>query len=263
MTNTNASRSRSEALDTSVLYDDDSITLHLADHADILTADGTADLAVVDPPYGDTSLPWDQRTVAWLEPVTATLRPNGSIWLWGSLSSLLTMVPAAESAGWKVSQEIIWEKHNGTNATADRFRRVHELCVLLYRGPWAATFHDPQFSLDASERTVRTRQRPAHWGELGEAAYRSECGGPRHLRSVMYERSAHGSALHPTQKPLGITRTLIQYACPPGGLVIDPYAGSATTLVAARMCGRRAVGAERDGTYAHRAAARLRTEAVR
>ena len=77
------------------------------------------------------------------------------------------------------------------------------------------------------------------------------------LRSVMYERSAHGSAIHPTQKPLGITRTLIQYACPPGGLVIDPYAGSGTTLVAAQQCGRAAVGAEMDEGYAVAAADRL------
>lgn len=131
MTNTLAT----QTLDKSALFDDGAVRLHLADHADVLPADGKADLAVVDPPYGDTSLPWDQRTVAWLEPVSAALKPHGSIWLWGSLSSLFTMVPAAESAGWKVSQEIIWEKHNGTNATADRFRRVHELCVLLYRGP--------------------------------------------------------------------------------------------------------------------------------
>ncbi len=100
-------------------------------------------------------------------------------------------------------------------------------------------------------------QRPAHWGELGEAVYRSEDGGPRHMRSVMYERSSHGDAIHPTQKPLGVLRTLIEYACPPGGLVLDPYAGSASTLIAARWAGRHAIGAERDGGYAQLARDRL------
>lgn len=73
----------------------------------------------------------------------------------------------------------------------------------------------------------------------------------------MYERSAHGSAIHPTQKPLGITRTLIQYACPPGGLVVDPYCGSGTTLVAADRCGRDAIGTEKDAEYHARAVKRL------
>lgn len=112
-------------------------------------------------------------------------------------------------------------------------------------------------SLDATARQVRRKQRPAHWGDIGEHAYSTEDGGPRLMRSVQYERSAHGSAIHPTQKPLGICRTLIQYSCPPGGLVVDPYAGSATTLVAARMCNRRAIGVELLAPYVDRAVRRL------
>lgn len=216
-----------------------------------------ADLAIVDPPYGDTALDWDRVAIEWLPYVEDALKPNGSVWLWGSLRYLMVALPAAEERGWQVSQDIVWEKHNGSGSAADRFRRVHEHAVLLYRGPWADVYRDPQFSLDATPRKVRRKQRPAHWGDIGEHAYKTDDDGPRFLRSVMYERSAHGSAIHPTQKPLGITRTLIQYACPPGGLVIDPYAGSGTTLVAAQQCGRAAVGAEMDEGYAVAAADRL------
>lgn len=238
-------------------FTDDLVELHRGRFEDVLTSIEGADLAIVDPPYGDTALEWDRVERGWLPFVAAALKPSGSVWLWGSLRYLTHAIPAAEAAGWSVSQDIVWEKHNGSGSAADRFRRVHEHAVLLYRGPWAKVHSNPQSSLDATPRQVRRKQRPAHWGEIGDHAYATEDGGPRQMRSVMYERSAHGTAIHPTQKPVGIYRTLIQYSCPLHGLVIDPFAGSATTLVAARQCGRRAIAAEVDEGYIAAAVERL------
>lgn len=47
-------------------------------------------------------------------------------------------------------------------------------------------------------------------------------------------------------KPLALMRHLVTLACPRGGLVLDPFAGSGTTLQAALAEGRRAVGVEAD-----------------
>lgn len=245
---------------STVVFADSLVTLHHARFEAVLTPGLDADLAIVDPPYGDTSLPWDRLATEWVGPVTDALKPTGSIWLWGSLSSLLAMLPVAAERGWRVSQDVVWEKQNGTGLAADRFRRVHEHVVHLYRARrWADVYHQPQYSADAQTRRVRRRQRPKHWGDIGAGAYRTDDGGDRLVRSVLFERNDHGRALHPTQKPLGITRTLIEYACPGRGegLVLDPYSGSASTLVAARDCNRRALGAEVDAAYAQAAARRL------
>lgn len=240
-----------------VAYSDDLVLLCHDDMETMLPAIQDADLAIIDPPYGETNLEWDRRGQEWLALVSAALKPNGMLVLWGSMRSLLVAGPAVLAAGWSYSQDVVWEKHNGSNAKAEMFRRVHEHAVLFFRGAWEDTYHDPQFSMDASPRYVRRKQRPQHWGPLGEHVYRSEDGGPRLMRSVMYERSAHGHAIHPTQKPLGVLRTLIQYGCPPGGLVLDPFAGSASTLVAARWAGRRAIGIEKHEPYVQAATARL------
>lgn len=54
---------------------------------------------------------------------------------------------------------------------------------------------------------------------------------------------------HPTVKPLALMRHLVTLACPAGGLVLDPFAGSGTTLQAALDEGRRAVGVEADPLF--------------
>ncbi len=62
---------------------------------------------------------------------------------------------------------------------------------------------------------------------------------------------------HPTQKPLKLMRYLCKLITPPNGLVLDPFAGSGTTLLAARQQGFRALGIEKDEEYCAIAARRL------
>ncbi|HKY60036.1 MAG TPA: site-specific DNA-methyltransferase [Gemmatimonadota bacterium] len=63
---------------------------------------------------------------------------------------------------------------------------------------------------------------------------------------------------HPTVKPLALMRWLVRLVTPPGGLVLEPFAGSGTTLRAAREEGFRAIGIEREEEYLADAAHRLR-----
>lgn len=69
------------------------------------------------------------------------------------------------------------------------------------------------------------------------------------MRSVIYAASENGKALHPTQKPEPILEPLILNACPPGGVVLDPFGGSGSTGFVAARLGRRAVLIERDPGY--------------
>jgi site-specific DNA-methyltransferase (adenine-specific) len=214
------------------------------------------DCVVADPPYEETDLKWDSLMKGWTKvlPVKAT----GSAWCFGSLRAFIRS--ADEWQDWAIAQEVIWEKHNGTNNANDRFRRVHEMAVQFYRGSWGDVYKDPVYTQDAIKKAVRRKTRPAQWGEIGPSYYTSEDSGPRLQRSVIKVRSCHGNALHPTQKPLGILGPLIFYSCPAGGIVLDPSMGSGSTLCAARELGRRAIGIEKDERFCEIAVKRLAQE---
>lgn len=58
-----------------------------------------------------------------------------------------------------------------------------------------------------------------------------------------------GAAPHPTTKPLPLMRELVELFTEPGDLVLDPFMGSGSTLVACKMLGRRGIGWELDQSY--------------
>jgi site-specific DNA-methyltransferase (adenine-specific) len=211
---------------------------------------GSVDVIVTDPPYGETSLAWDGHVWGWATPALRVLKPSGSMWVFGSLRSML--MTRDEFSGWKLCQDVIWEKHNGSGFASDRFRRVHEIILQRYpqTASWADIYKDPQFTDDTTNRVVRRKERPPHFGKTENSIYVSEDGGPRLQRSVIFARSAHGNADHETQKPEAILGPLILYSCPPGGTVLDPFAGSGATCATAERLGRKWIGIELDPKYA-------------
>ena len=225
-----------------------SCTLYLGDARDILPSIGRVDACVTDPPYGVTALKWDKQISGWEQLIDA---PH--LWCFGSLRFFMGWKPE----GWRYAQDVVWEKHNGSNNHADRFRRVHELAVHFYRGECADLHKETIYTHDATARAVRRKAKPQHFGNVAPSSYVSEDGGPRMMRSVIYAPSCHGEAVHPTQKPVAVISPLVQYSAPPGGLVLDPFMGSGTTGVACAKLGRRFVGIEIDPGYFEAACRRI------
>lgn len=231
-------------------YEDDQITLYCGDMREIVPALGlTADAIVTDPPYEETSLKWDRWPKGWVKVVEA-VAPQ--MWCFGSVR--MFWEHRDEFAEWKHAQEIIWEKHNGSGFATDRFKRVHELALHFYLGDWSSLYKKTPMIQGAYKAPKRFAQ-PAHTGEIG--AYSAQDKDSRIQRSVIHVRSCHGHAIHPTQKPEGIIRPLLQHSVPPGGLVLDCFAGSGTTLAVARELGLRAVGIDSKEEYCNKIVDRL------
>ncbi len=87
-------------------------------------------------------------------------------------------------------------------------------------------------------------------GERSRFNYCSKAPGAERL-------AADDGTQHPCVKPLALMRWLVRLVCPPGGSVLDPFAGSGTTLLAALEEGRRAVGIEKEPAYCAIAEKRL------
>jgi site-specific DNA-methyltransferase (adenine-specific) len=241
---------------TQPYYADDTVTLYHGDMREVLPALGiAADCIVTDPPYQETSLGWDRWPDGW---PTLAATVASSLRCFGSMRMFLDR--RDEFAAWKLSQDVVWEKHNGSGFQNDRFKRVHEHALHWYLGDWRYQHLDvPRVpsTYDSKGRSSSIRAaRTPHTGDIGGAAYVDD--GLRLARSVLYAKSMHRAAIHPTEKPVsGLLDHLIEYACAPGGLVVDPFAGSGSTLEAARLTGRRAIGIEISEKYCQLAAERL------
>ncbi len=222
-------------------YEADGITLYHGDMREILPHLQPVDAVVTDPPYNETSLEWD----VWPDGWPTLLQPLArSMWCFGSLRMFWNRVP--QFAGWKLSQDVVWEKHNGSGLHADRFKRVHELAIHLYHGEWGTLYKSPvivSFEGERKRSQFKRGQKPQHFGEV-EAGSGYDYDGKRIMRSVIPVRSCHGYAVNETQKPEGIVAPLLEYCVPAGGIVLDCFAGSGTVLAVARSQGKRAVGIE-------------------
>ena len=80
---------------------------------------------------------------------------------------------------------------------------------------------------------------------------------PEHPIGDVVDWTYSGNKLHPTQKPVSVLTPLIESFCPRGGIVLDPFAGSGSTLIAARTSGRRYMGVELDPQFHEVASQRM------
>lgn len=149
---------------------------------------------------------------------------DAALELWGDRCGVVFGDPLIDRPA-RVKQALGYRKPSGsgTKGTFGGFLRDLELVYLT--GPWEA-------------------------GTSGRSSVLVS--GERNIASTYGLASRYG---HPHAKPVDVMETLIA-TCPPG-VIADPFAGSGSTLVAARNLGRRAVGVELDERYAEKAARRL------
>jgi len=168
---------------------------------------------------------------------------------------------SAKTTGWHYAQEIIWEKQNAGGCTIGTFRKVHEN-IWHFKRKNAKTFNLGDVRIPKTthgDKSVK-RRKDSTTQFLGANTSVYHDDGMRLPRSVMRCRNIHRSEEslgHPTQKPVEVMIPFILYSSNPGDLVLDPFCGTGTSLVAAKMYGRGWLGIENDPKWAKVAQDRL------
>ncbi len=220
-----------------VYYEDASATLYLGD---ALESDVQCDLIVTDPPNnkefvsGRAGGRWGgillddapDDVIARLAHVLRRLRRGRHVYIFDGNLDLSSL----NLSGFT---ELVWDKE---------IMGMGDLS-----SPWGPQHETIQFA--THEISAANRRKGA--GNLSARLRKGSV-----LRST--RPHSNGVKRHPTEKPVDILRQMIESSSMIGETVFDPFAGSGSTLVAAVLEGRKAVGVEVDERYAKVAATRLR-----
>jgi site-specific DNA-methyltransferase (adenine-specific) len=190
----------------------------------------------------------------WLTACRRVLKPSGTLWVSGTQHVIFSVGYAMQELGFHLLNTVTWYKPNAAPNLACRFF-THSTEILLWASPLRARPLAHRFNY----REMKARNGGKQMRDLWEIAERPTAGGEQvvwGLPTPGPREKAHGR--HPTQKPLALLERVIAASAAPGDLVLDPFAGSATTGVAALAAGCRFLGVERDPAYVDLAARRLR-----
>lgn len=219
-------------------YIDDAITLYHADCRDLMAdmPDRSVDAVITDPPYSD-------RTHEMTRSNSGRAREHGNRVLSGTfgfdsitetdLRDVLTRCGEI-SRGWVIAS-LDYHHAFAFDANPPAGLRLLRIGVWLKKNPNPQISGDrPAQGWEAIAYFHRTDTRPK-WNGGGKAAN-------YYLASAQREG-------HPTAKPLEMIADLVRLFTNPGDTILDPFAGSGTTLRAAKDEGRRAIGIEVDERY--------------
>jgi site-specific DNA-methyltransferase (adenine-specific) len=230
-----------------------------------LLPEGSIDLIVSDPPYKSTPQDWDKERPEWrsfMGEMGRISTPSAQMWLFVRMPWAIDVFLSALSCGWIFVQERIWVKQNAGGCTVRGLRKVHEN-LWHFKKKGAKTFNSEAIrepKTTVGDKSVR-RRAACTTQFMGTNNSRYIDDGKREPKSVIYCPNLHmskESVGHPTQKPLKVIEPLILYSSNEGDLVLDPFSGSGTTLVAAQMHGRRWLGIEQDAKWVGKSVARLK-----
>jgi len=187
-------------------------------------------------------------TEAWIDACLRALKPTGTFWIAiGDEYAAEIRVMMRERA--TLRNWVIWHYTFGQNCKK-KFNRSHAHLFYFVKDPEAFTFNadDPSVRVPSDRQLKYNDKRANPKGKLpGDVwTFSRVCG-------TFKERVGW----HPCQMPLALLERIVLACSKPGDVVLDPFAGSGTTLVAAARHGRRWVGVELSEKYARRAAKRV------
>lgn len=170
----------------------------------------------------------DAFNLRWIAACRNHMKDNATIWISGTHHNIFSVQQQLLRLGFKILNVITWAKTNPPpNISCRYFTYSTEFIIWARKLPKVAHYFNYELMklLNGGKQMTDVWQLPA----IGK--WEKSCG------------------KHPTQKPLSVLVRLIQASTKPGGWILDPFSGSATTGIAANLTGRRYLGLETEDEF--------------
>ena len=244
-------------------YEDENSALILADTFEILEKlqSESVDMIFADPPYflsndgiscssgkmvSVNKGNWDRFETLeqkhefnrqWIRLSKKILKPNGTIWISGTLHNIYSVGMALEQEGFKILNNITWQKTNPPPNLACRYFTHSTETILWARKNDRSARH--YFNYDRMKELNGGKQMKDVWtGSL-----------------ITPKEKKFGK--HPTQKPLYLLKRIVEASTVENDLVLDPFCGSSTTGVACKILNRKYIGIDSNEEYIELSKVRL------
>ena len=234
--------------------------------------DESVNLVFADPPYNIKKAEWDtfesqqhyvDWSLEWIEQVARILKPTGTLYICG-FSEILADLKLPASRFFAGCRWLIWHYKNKANLGSD-WGRSHE-SMLHFRKSKKFTFNIDDVRTPYGNHTLKYPEHPqAETSQYGgernkDRTWQPHPKGakPRDVIEIPTTcNGMHEKTPHPTQKPEELLRKIILASSKPGDLIVDPFLGSGTTMVAAEQLNRRWQGCDTSLEYCGWAANRI------
>lgn len=206
----------------------------------------------------------------WLRHCQRVLKPHGTIWVTGTLHVIFSVGYAMQQLGFRILNDIAWEKPNPPPNLGCRCF-THSTETVLWAAKNEKSKHT--FNYEAMKAVTGKQMKTVWRTEEFETRINTDEHGlkkeisenPCESVSTIWTMPAPGGdekqfGKHPTQKPVALVERCLLASTHEGDLVLDPFLGSGTTAVACVRLKRGCVGIELDEAHVKTAAKRIKSE---
>lgn len=240
-------------MNTPYFFENDNFILYNGDTNSVLSEiNMQVDMIFADPPYflsnqkkttqfgkekirdkgeWDRVIPWEEINAfnkAWISKCRSVLKEDGTIWICGTYHNIYSVEQSLIELGFKILNIVVWQKLDPPPTPyGGRLNFSAEYLI------WARKNENVKhcFNYDLLKYMNGGAEMPDVW---------------KFARPGFWERTC---GKHPTQKPLRLLYRVIQTCTQENFLILDPFAGSCTTGIAANLLNRRFIGIDMNKDY--------------
>ena len=237
-------------------YQDGLITIYHGDNRDVLPTIKGIDLVATDPLYGVTKDDDDDLSLDFIPLAAYALKNDRPFFTFCGQATLPFFWLALANVGLTWRNTIVWHYENGFSREETRFCIEYDPILFFMKGTYSINTDDVRAPYKSKERLrydVNNKKKQG-WKPNPLGAKRGDVWSIPAITSGAYTSEKVG---HKWQKPEVLMNLIIRAASNVGDVVLDPFLGSGTTLVAAKRYGRHGVGIEIDEQNCELAAKRL------